>query len=49
MKRFTVAFGVVLAIVTLAPLVGEAQERVKAFDRLDGPRIALPDDSGGAR
>ena len=48
MKRFTVAFGVVLAIVALAPLVGEAQERVKAFDRLDGPRIALPDDSGGA-
>ncbi len=48
MKRFTVAFGVVLAIVALAPLVGEAQERVKAFDRLDGPRIALPDDPGGA-
>ncbi len=49
MKRFTVAFGVVLAIVaTLAPLVGEAQERVKAFDRLDGPRIALPDNPGGA-
>ena len=48
MKRFTVASGVVLAIVALAPLVGEAQERVKAFDRLDGPRIALPDDPGGA-
>ena len=49
MKRFPVAFGVVLAIVAaLAPLVGEAQERVKAFDRLDGPRIALPDDPGGA-
>ena len=48
MKRFTVAFGVVLTIVALAPLVGEAQERVKAFDRLDGPRIALPDDPGGA-
>ena len=38
MKRFTVVFGVVLAIVALAPLVGEAQERVKAFDRLNGPR-----------
>jgi len=48
MKRFTFAFGVVLAIVALAPLVGEAQERVKAFDRLGGPRIALPDDPGGA-
>ena len=48
MKRFTVAFGVALAIVALAPLVGEAQERVKAFDRLNVPRIALPDDPGGA-
>ena len=48
MKRFTVAFGVALAIVALAPLVGEAQERVKAFDRLDGPRVALPDEPGGA-
>jgi alkylhydroperoxidase family enzyme len=48
MKRFTVTFGVVLAIVALTPLVGEAQERVKAFNRLDGPRIALPDDPGGA-
>ena len=48
MKRLTVAFGVVLAIVALTPFVGETQERVKAFNRLDGPRIALPDDPGGA-
>ena len=48
MKRFTVEFGVVLAIVALTPFVGETQERVKAFNRLDGPRIALPDDPGGA-
>ena len=49
MKRFTVAaLSVVLVIGSLAPLVGEAQQRVKAFDRLDGPRIMLPDDPGGA-
>jgi len=48
MTRFTVAFGVALVVVTLAPRTGEAQERVKMFDRLDGPRIALPDDPGEA-
>ena len=48
MKRHAVAFSVVLAIVALAPLVGDAQDRVKEFDRLDGPRITLPDDPAGA-
>jgi len=48
MTRFTVAFGVALVVVTLSPRTGEAQERVKMFDRLDGPRIALPDDPGEA-
>ena len=48
MKRLTVASSVVIVIAALAPLVGEAQQRVKAFDRLDGPRIMLPDDPGAA-
>lgn len=48
MIRFTVGFGLVLVIVSLVPFVGEAQDRVKSFDRLDGPRITLPDDPEGA-
>jgi alkylhydroperoxidase family enzyme len=48
MIRFTVASGVAVGLVALAPTVTQAQERVKAFDHLDGPRIALPDDPGGA-
>ena len=48
MKRFTVVFGVALVVVSLTSLVGGAQERVKAFDRLTEPRIALPDDPQGA-
>tara|TARA_B100001123_G_scaffold209947_1_gene237413 strand:+ start:1149 stop:1757 length:609 start_codon:yes stop_codon:yes gene_type:complete len=48
MIRFTVEFGLVLVIVSLVPFVGEAQDRVKSFDRLDGPRITLPDDPEGA-
>ena len=48
MRRLTVGIGVVILVVSLTPLVGGAQERVKAFDRLDGPRVGLPEDSGGA-
>ena len=48
MTRLTVSFSTVLVILALTPLVGAAQERVKAFERLDGPRIALPEDPGGA-
>jgi len=48
MKRFTEVVAVALCFVAFALLTGEAQERVKMFDRLDGPRIALPNDPGEA-
>ena len=48
MTRLTAMIGVTLILVPLTPFAAEAQERVKAFDRLDGPRIAVPDDPGGA-
>ena len=48
MIRSTVGFGLVLVIVSLVPFDGEAQDHVKSFDRLDGPRITLPDDPGGS-
>jgi alkylhydroperoxidase family enzyme len=47
MKRFTVAFSSVLALVAITPAVGGAQEQVKAFNRLDSPRVALPDNREG--
>ena len=48
MKRFTIVFGVAVVVAALTPLVGGAQERVKAFDRLTEPRISLPADPQGA-
>ena len=48
MTRFAVAFGVAVGLVALASTVTHAQERVNAFDHLDGQRIALPADPGGA-
>ena len=47
MKRLTVTIGLFVILGVLTPLVGGAQERVEAFDRLTGPRIALPDDPQG--
>lgn len=48
MRRLTVVIGVTFIAGALASPVGHAQERVKAFDRLPSPRIALPDDLQGA-
>jgi alkylhydroperoxidase family enzyme len=48
MTRVTAMVGVMLNVVLLAPFAAEAQERVKPFDRLDRPRIAVPADPGGA-
>jgi len=48
MTRLTVSSCVAVVLVVLAPTVIQAQERVKAFDHLDGPRIALPANPGGA-
>ena len=48
MKRLTVMIGLSFILGVLTPLVGGAQERVEAFDRLTGPRIALPNDPQGA-
>ena len=48
MKQFSIASAIVVGLVVLAPSLSHAQERVKAFDHLDGPRIGLPDDPGGA-
>lgn len=48
MRRLTVVVGVAFIVGALASLVGNAQERVEAFDRLSRPRIALPDDRQGA-
>ena len=48
MTRLTAMIGVTLVFVPLTPFAAVAQERVKAFDRLDGPRIAVPDESGGS-
>ena len=48
MKRLTVMIGFMLIAGALAPLVGNAQERVAPFERLTSPRIAIPDDHEGA-
>ncbi len=48
MKLLTVTIGLSVIFWVLTPLVGDAQERVEVFDRLTGPRIALPDDPQGA-
>ena len=48
MKGFTIVSGVTVLVVAFTPLVGEAKERVKAFDHLIEPRIVLPDDPRGA-
>ncbi len=48
MKLLTVTIGLSVILGVLTPRVGGAQERVEAFDRLTGPRIALPDDPQGA-
>ena len=48
MRRLTVVIGVTFIAGALASLVGYAQGRVKAFDRLPNLRIALPDDLQGA-
>ena len=48
MKHFIAVIGFAFISGTLTPLVGGAQERVAPFDRLTGPRIALPDDHQGA-
>ena len=48
MKQFSIASAIVVGLVVLVPSLAHAQERVKAFDHLDGPRIGLPDDPGGA-
>lgn len=47
MKRLTVIIGLTFILGALTPLVGGAQERVAAFERLTGPRIALPADFQG--
>ena len=48
MRWLTLTLGIVLAffLTTAAPGVGLAQTRVDSFDRLSGPRIALPDNPG---
>ena len=48
MKRLTVMIGFMFMAGALAPLVGNAQERVAPFERLTSPRIAIPDDHEGA-
>ena len=48
MKRLTVMIGFMFIAGALAPLVGNAQERVAPFERLTSPRIAIPDDHEGA-
>ena len=48
MKRLTVMIGFMFIAGALAPLVGNAQERVASFERLTSPRIAIPDDHEGA-
>ena len=47
MKRLTVMIGFMFMAGALAPLVGNAQERVAPFERLASPRIAIPDDHEG--
>jgi 4-carboxymuconolactone decarboxylase len=48
MKRLTVIIGSMFIAGVLAPLVGNAQERVAPFERLTSPRIAIPDGHEGA-
>ena len=48
MKQLIVTLGLAFIVWALTPVVGGAQERVEAFDRLTGQRIALPDDPHGA-
>ena len=48
MKRLTVMIGFMFMAGALAPLVGNAQERVAPFERLTSPRIAIPDNHEGA-
>ena len=48
MKRLTVMIGFMFMAGALAPLVGNAQERVAPFEHLTSPRIAIPDNHEGA-
>ena len=48
MKRLIVMIGFMFIAGALAPLVGNAQERVAPFERLTSPRIVIPDDHEGA-
>jgi alkylhydroperoxidase family enzyme len=48
MRWLTVVTSATFVCGMLIPLAAQAQERVKSFDRLAGPRIALPADFEGA-
>ena len=48
MKRRTLMIGLTCCFWALTPLVAGAQERVKLFDRLPAPRIAVPDGTQGS-
>ena len=48
MTRLALIVSLVLVVLTLAPLVAAAQDRVAPFERLSAPRVTLPDGHEGA-